>query len=220
MAEWYKVFISSTSDDLRDERDKVMRVLLKINCVPLGMENFPSTGESQWDIIKRDIRSADYVIFILAGRYGTVNKSGIGGLQYKGLSYTEMEYEYAVSQDKTVIPFFYKDIKNLPASKCESSQFNADKLKKLRMMIEKEKEVQYWNNTDELCTSIATSLYHSIHVSPKPGLISSPDLLLLQEEKDELVIKCQMLERCLARQRGEYNRLMKELEDLYNSKIL
>ena len=221
MEKWYKVFVSSTSDDLQVERDKVMRLLLKINCIPAGMENFPSTGEHQWEIIKRNISSSNYYLLILAGRYGSINESGVGGAEYAGLSFTEMEYKYAISKGKPVLPFLYSNIDNLPASKCEKSQYNTQKLKELRKAVEQEKEVQYWSNPDELCTLISTSLYHTMLVVPTSGFISpsdlSPMLLLLQEERDELSLKCQMLQHSLAKQKGENIKLMKELEELYKS---
>ena len=132
MEKWYKIFVSSTFKDLQAERDKVIHLLLRINCIPAGMENFPSTGESQWEIIKRDIQSSNYYVLILAGMYGSVNSEGIGGAEYKGLSFTEMEYMYAVSIGKPIIPFFYTDINKLPASRCEKSRDKIQKLKELK----------------------------------------------------------------------------------------
>ena len=223
MEKWFKVFVSSTSEDLQVERDKVMRLLLKINCIPAGMENFPSTGEHQWEIIKRNICSSNYYLLILAGRYGSINESGVGGAEYKGLSFTEMEYKYAISKGKPVLPFLYSDIDNLPALKCEKSRYKTQKLKELRKAVEQETEVQYWSNPDELCTLISTSLHHTFLVTPTSGFISpsdlSPMLLLLQEERDRLSLKCQMLQSCIDRQKGEIAQLMKELEELYSSQI-
>jgi hypothetical protein len=34
----YKVFVSSTYDDLREERAEVQKALLKMKCLPVGME--------------------------------------------------------------------------------------------------------------------------------------------------------------------------------------
>jgi hypothetical protein len=36
----YQVFVSSTFTDLEDERNKVLRSLLDLNCIPAGMEFF------------------------------------------------------------------------------------------------------------------------------------------------------------------------------------
>lgn len=64
MEKWYKVFISSTIKDLTTERNKVKDMLLRINCIPIAMEYFPSTGEHQWQIISRCIKQCDYFILI------------------------------------------------------------------------------------------------------------------------------------------------------------
>lgn len=36
----YQVFVSSTYDDLQDERKEVMQALLELDCIPAGMELF------------------------------------------------------------------------------------------------------------------------------------------------------------------------------------
>ena len=33
----YQVFVSSTYDDLQDERKEVMQALLELDCIPAGM---------------------------------------------------------------------------------------------------------------------------------------------------------------------------------------
>lgn len=86
----YQVFVSSTYKDLLEERQEVMQALLELDCIPVGMELFPAADDDQWTLIKRLIDDCDYYILIAGGRYGSVNKEGI--------SYTQMEYEYALSR--------------------------------------------------------------------------------------------------------------------------
>lgn len=40
MEKIYKVVVSSTFEDLREERAEVQKALLKLNCLPVGMELF------------------------------------------------------------------------------------------------------------------------------------------------------------------------------------
>ena len=49
----YRVFISSTYSDLKDERDRVFQTLLGMDCMPAGMELFPALDEEQLKFIKR-----------------------------------------------------------------------------------------------------------------------------------------------------------------------
>lgn len=51
--ERYQVFVSSTYQDLRDHRQRVINALMSLNAIPVGMEIFPSADETAWDILKR-----------------------------------------------------------------------------------------------------------------------------------------------------------------------
>ena len=48
----YKVFVSSTYEDLREERSELQKALLKLKCLPVGMELFPSADDETWDFIQ------------------------------------------------------------------------------------------------------------------------------------------------------------------------
>lgn len=49
----YQVFISSTYQDLIEERQKVIEALLGKNCFPVGMEYFSATNDAQFTVIKK-----------------------------------------------------------------------------------------------------------------------------------------------------------------------
>src|SRR5215813_10584151 len=98
----YQVFVSSTYDDLREERQEVMQALLELDCIPAGMELFQAANQDQWTLIKRVIDDCDYYLVIIGGRYGSIGPDGS--------SYTQMEYEYALSQKKPVIAFLHKKL--------------------------------------------------------------------------------------------------------------
>ena len=73
----YQVFVSSTYKDLIDERQEVMQALLETDCIPVGMELFPASSDSQWEYIKHIIDECDYYILIIAGRYGSEDADGM-----------------------------------------------------------------------------------------------------------------------------------------------
>lgn len=171
MEKYYRVFISSTQQDLLTERQAVICTLLKINCIPLGMEFFPSTGEHQWEIIKRSIEQCDYYLLIIAGMYGTINCSGVGGEEYRNISYTEMEYTYARSLNKPIIACIHNNICSLPYNKIEKTIRNRKKLDAFRKSVKDTVETQFWGNKDELCAKISTSMPSAFVCRPAPGLI-------------------------------------------------
>lgn len=48
----YQIFVSSTFVDLVEPRAKVMIALRAMNCLPIGMEQFPAMDEEQFSYIK------------------------------------------------------------------------------------------------------------------------------------------------------------------------
>lgn len=88
-----QVFVSSTYVDLIEERQSAVSAILKSGHIPAGMELFTAGDQSQWEIIKRWIDESDVYMLILGGRYGSVEESS-------GVSYTELEYNYAVENGK------------------------------------------------------------------------------------------------------------------------
>jgi hypothetical protein len=91
-----QVFVSSTYLDLKDERQAAVEAILKAGHIPAGMELFSAGNESQMDTIRRWIDESDIYMLILGGRYGSIDPT-------TALSYTEREYDYAVSKE---IPVF------------------------------------------------------------------------------------------------------------------
>lgn len=43
----YQVFVSSTYSDLKEERSKVIKGIMDLDCIPAGMEMFPAIDEEQ-----------------------------------------------------------------------------------------------------------------------------------------------------------------------------
>ncbi|WP_296038226.1 DUF4062 domain-containing protein [uncultured Agrobacterium sp.] len=97
-----QVFVSSTFTDLQSERQAAVQAILKAGHIPAGMELFTASDKSQWEIIKRWIDESDVYMLILGGRYGSVDKD-------TGISYTEMEYDYAVQQQKPLFSVVIKE---------------------------------------------------------------------------------------------------------------
>lgn len=97
-----QVFVSSTYLDLIDERQAAVSAILKSGHIPAGMELFTAGDQSQWEIIKRWIDESDVYMLILGGRYGSVEPQS-------GLSYTELEYNYALQVGKPLFAVVIQD---------------------------------------------------------------------------------------------------------------
>lgn len=91
-----QVFVSSTYTDLIEERQAAVQAILDAGHIPAGMELFKAGNESQLKTIYKWIDESDVYMLILGGRYGSIESKS-------GKSYTQLEYEYALSKD---IPVF------------------------------------------------------------------------------------------------------------------
>jgi hypothetical protein len=151
MEKRYQVFVSSTYDDLREERAKVMQALLALDCIPAGMELFPAADEDSWSLIKSVIDDCDYYLVIVAGRYGSPGPDG--------KSYTQMEYEYAISQNKPAIAFTHANIADIHTSKQESTTKGKKKLAEFISLVQ-QRNRKSWSNSDELALVVTQGIQH------------------------------------------------------------
>lgn len=152
MEKRYQVFISSTYQDLQGARQEVSQALLRADCFPAGMELFPAADEEQFEFIKTVIDQSDYYIIISAGRYGSIHPE-------TGLSYTEMEYDYAVEIGKPVIRLLHKNPFNaLKGEFIENSDAGREALERFRDKMRASKLVRFWEIPKELGIEVLVSL--------------------------------------------------------------
>lgn len=149
MEKRYQIFISSTYKDLINERQKVTQAILKLYHFPIGMEMFHADNEEQWTQIKNTIDMSDYYILIM-GRYcGTL-------IENEGISYTEKEYNYALSRNIPVLSFVISEDAKKEAYGVETSKqqraYKKFKKKVLKLPCD------FWMNSDELALLVTTAL--------------------------------------------------------------
>lgn len=163
----YQVFVSSTYMDLEDERKEVMQALLELDCIPSGMELFPAANEDQWSLIKRVVDDSDYYIVIIGGRYGSIGPNGI--------SYTEMEYRYALESGKPIIAFIHSSPENISLGKSEQDKEGQEKLKEFLNLVTK-KLVKKWSNPSDLGSAVSRSLVQLIKREPGIGWVKASNV--------------------------------------------
>lgn len=162
MTKKFQIFISSTFEDLKQERDQVMKAILEIGHIPVGMEMFSAADEEQWQIIKRQIEEVDYYLVIAAHRYGSIASDGLG--------YTEKEYDFAKSIGIPTIGFVIKDDVQWDNKYIDKDPTKIDLLNKFKEKI-KSKMVNFWSNKDELNAKVIASLTKAFTSHPRDGWI-------------------------------------------------
>jgi len=163
----YQVFVSSTYNDLKEERNEIIKTILEMGHIPVGMEMFSAADEEQWKVIARTIDFVDYYVVVLAHRYGSVTS--------EGTSYTEKEFEYAASTGVPIIGFIIDESAPWPNTKIEKDSKKKIKLSAFKNKV-KSRLVQFWTNKDDLRGKFAISLMKSINSSPRVGWVRSDEV--------------------------------------------
>jgi hypothetical protein len=162
MSAKYQVFVSSTFNDLKDERDLIIKATMEMGHIPVGMEMFSAADEEQWNIIKKQIDQTDYYIVIIAHRYGSCDALGI--------SYTEKEYDYAVSLGIPALGFIIEDTISWPREKSEVDSVAIEKLNVFKEKV-KSKHVSFWKNRDDLYGKCSIALMKAFNAYPREGWV-------------------------------------------------
>ena len=165
MKKKYQIFISSTFKDLKNERELVIKSILEMGHIPVGMEMFSAGDTQQWRLIQTQIDDCDYYVVISAFMYGTLDGE---------ISYTEKEYDYAVSKGIPILGFVINDGVNWPAKNFDKTE---DKIKKLNDFKEKIKNriVSFWDDKNDLYAKVSISLMKQFNTNPRIGWIKSSE---------------------------------------------
>lgn len=136
----FKVFISSTYEDLKQERLDASLEVLKLGHIPFGMELFIA-GRSSIDIIEEAIKDCDVYVLICGKVYGSIYQND--------QSYTDYEYEYAKKLNKPRFSI---------VQKLDDTEDISDKQKVFRMKVLNE-QCEFFANSTELTNKLATNLH-------------------------------------------------------------
>jgi hypothetical protein len=158
----FQIFVSSTYEDLRAERDTVVRAVLEMGHIPVGMEMFSAADDEQWKIIQRHIDESDYYVVIVAHRYGSTLPDGE--------SYTRREYEYAVARAVPVLGFLIDPTADWPADRIDKDPSAVAGLDEFRRRV-KERMVNFWTNADDLHGKCAVALMKAFTAYPREGWV-------------------------------------------------
>lgn len=217
-----QVFVSSTFTDLIEERQVAVEAILNAGHIPAGMELFKA-GKSQMKTIHKWIDESDVYMLILGGRYGSIEEES-------KLSYTELEYKYAISKNMPVFAIVLEDsFLHSKAASCNKDDiFEKDNIKKYNSFKKfvKTNVVKFSRNVDQI-SSIIHSHLNEILNDPDYNLIgwvrndNENDIIQLLKENNLLNKEIQKLREQLGNKSKEQfgNYTFNELIDILKNKI-
>ena len=162
----YQIFVSSTYDDLKGERGQVIKAILEMGHIPVGMEMFSAADEEQWKIIARQIDETDYYVVIVGNRYGSV---------VSGISYTEKEFDYAVSKGIPVLGFVIDSSVEPLAKHVDTEEEKVAALGKFKSKV-KQRPVGFWKTAEELHGRVSIALMKAFNTTPRIGWTRATDV--------------------------------------------
>ncbi|RHH06838.1 DUF4062 domain-containing protein [Faecalibacillus faecis] len=178
----FSIFISSTYEDLKDERQALVGVALESNFIPVGMEQFHAAPTSQWNVITKMIDECDLYLLIIGGRYGTIEEEA-------GISYTEKEYNYAKNKELPVLVLI-KNPLTINENKKDTGDDKFDKMKKLENFREKvthdENTVDFFKDLNDLKYKASATFKNALeYVDENAGWVRYRDVMdIINEEID------------------------------------
>jgi hypothetical protein len=139
---YYKVFISSTFQELAVHRQHAIQGILNAGHMPVALENFTPENESKRRVIEDALASCQFYVIILGSRYGSIPKDQEQlPPELRNKSYTEIELEMACAAKLPILAFYMDsdEVSRARATKEWSSSNdepkNIDKYESLRKRL-------------------------------------------------------------------------------------
>lgn len=179
-----QVFVSSTYQDLIEERQVAVLSIISSGHIPAGMELFTAGDESQWNVIKRWIEESDVFLLILGGRYGSIEPKS-------GKSYTHLEYEYAIKLNKPHFAVVMKDeylekkVKSVGSSVLEKS--NPKELRDFKNLV-LSKMVKFFNDEKDIKLAIYETMSEFVARKDLIGWVRSNESINSDQVAQQLTI--------------------------------
>lgn len=140
------VFISSTFVDLKEERKKVWDSLEKFDVTVKGMEQFGARTSNPLITCISEVEQSDIYVGIIGMRYGSEEPNS-------GKSYSQLEYEKAVEQNKEILIYLI----NEDSSSVTPNLIQFDKIQKLnnfKTILKDKHTIDTFSNSQDLVTKL------------------------------------------------------------------
>jgi serine/threonine-protein kinase len=145
-----KIYISSTYEDLKDEREAAAKAVRRLGHQPVYMEDYVAGPQRPVEKCLQDVRTCDAYVGIFALRYGFIPDG-------YDKSITHLEYEAAKKNGIPCLLFLLDDNAKW-LIKYVSTGEERNKADQLRSELKKERTVSFFKNADELSGLVSVAV--------------------------------------------------------------
>jgi formylglycine-generating enzyme required for sulfatase activity len=153
------IYISSTFEDLKKEREAAAQAVRRLGHQPVCMEDYVASPQQPVEKCLQDVRSCDAYVGIFALRYGFIPDG------YEK-SITHLEYETAKESGIPCLIFLLDQKASWPVEYEDGERRNIDQLRK---KLKNDHIVSFFKNADELSGLVNPAVSNLISKSRKPG---------------------------------------------------
>ena len=168
MLKKYQIFISSTLDDLKNERRELIKIITEFGAIPVTMDNFDIADANNLELVKKAIQESDYFLNLTAYKRGPVAGKTFG---------TEIEFSWAEKLKIPILAFIIDEKARWKAAKKEKAK---EAIKSLEQFKKRLREHTYinWLNTADLCQKVYIHLVREMNLNPREGWVRGDDAAL------------------------------------------
>jgi hypothetical protein len=154
-----KVYVSSTYQDLIEQRAAIDRALRRMGHDVIGMEQYVAEGSKPVDRCKADVRACDAYVIVVAWRYGYV--PGRDAKPADPRSITEIELAEAQESGKPVLAFLLDPEAPWPPNRVDAmggTQGAGEDVARLRSLLGSSYLAGIFRTADDLATQVAAAV--------------------------------------------------------------
>lgn len=219
MPKKYHIFISSTMDDLKSERQALCRIIFELGHIPVCMDSLDITEKTGWRIVKKNIAESDYFVSLVAHRYGQLPEGLCGKT-----SVAEIEYAQAIKARVPILALIIADKARWKAAKKDTEHKVVVALNDFKEKL-KSHPFSEWLNMQDLKQNARELLSRELALNPAGGWVPGSERAAPETANalGRLMAENEELRRQLAIRGGGRGRLQKQarhvLEALASNRV-
>jgi hypothetical protein len=167
MTKKYLVYISSSLEDLKNERRDVIKAVTETGAVPVSMDAFDISGKNEQRLIKQAIEECDYFLNLTAHKCGAL----------LGKTFAqEMEFSWAEKCGVPVIALVIDEKARWKASKREQSPEQVKSLEAFKKRLLSHSS-ETWTSQADLRQKAQGLLIQAMNLNPRRGWVPGTEAI-------------------------------------------